>query len=403
MKKLFKFKMRLSALVLTVGLTGATSTAQAGCTPCGFVAAYIEVNAAAIASSILDTANTMAEQFSQTVAVMGEKFLQAKLAAVAMEGSTSSVVAAEDKLIHALGQLTQAGINYKTEQYMLATSARAQEMYTTPQADSFQTCAYEDRSKQASAAAADAGNDAKYNSAMHTRRNMGTVNANDEAKSVQSNYAKSYCSDGDQKAGVKDPETGKVCTPVAVELQNAGIRADVFLSPVANMTYSAQEAKAAEDFIVMVTNPIPVELLPESQEKSLSGDKFQLAMMSVNARLSAAQYVMEQSRASKVALDLENPGASGYTGALSVIGNMQRFVQERFGNEKYTDKLDASTNGYGLYKELSLQMAFNNWMDFHGYLQNERIEGMLAVELAAAATKRADRQMSLAKSMVKGR
>lgn len=404
MKKQSKFRGYLSAVVVAAGLLGAPTSSQAwGCYACGYVQAYIQVNAAAIGTFISDNLKTMTEQFTQTATILAEKIYQGKMASNTMESSTSSTVGANDKLIHALGQLEQAAVNYQTADFVTATNARAQEMYSAPQSEGFQTCAYQARAEQAGGALQMARNEAKARSILNHRRNMEAVNGNDEAIAVYSNYAQAYCSEEAAKAGIKDPATGKVCTPVAPEMQDAGLRGDVFLSPTASATYSAEEAKAAADFIVMVSNPVPTELMPVAQEKSSGGDRAQLAMMNGNAKLSLVQYAMEQSRAAKVAAESGMPNAAKYTGSLSVTGLIQRFVQERFGNEKYTETLDAKINEYGLYKELNLQLAFSNWLEVQNYRRNMTIEASVAADVAAMAKASSRRQTVLQQSLVSSR
>lgn len=116
--------------------------------------------------------------------------------------------------------------------------------------------------------------------------------------------------------------------------------------------------------------------------------------------MNVAQHSLEMIKAMNDAPDSgSNTNAAGYSGALSVVGLMHKFVDDRFGNPDYSASLQG-LNDSGMLREINMHMAFNNWVDYHSYLQNERIEALVATQLASAARERSDRQLSMARGLV---
>jgi hypothetical protein len=82
-------------------------------------------------------------------------------------------------------------------------------------------------------------------------------------------------------------------------------------------------------------------------------------------------------------------GLSAMTGespgdALSMVGVMKKFVYSRFVEPKWKSDL-AGMDTNGLLKEIAVLMAGQNWMDYQSYLQAERVEAVVATQLAIAA------------------
>lgn len=312
----------------------------------------------------------------------------------AIDGSTQSIKGVNEKAINSEKELTQGRLNYDASRNMADVYAKAQEQFTVPEAQAFKTCELLAQAQQTGSAGDNARVMAKTMTTAQNRRNLYTVDAPAAAKAVLDDYKTNYCSAADQERGR--------CTAVGnVLMQGAATRADTLLTPAANYTYSAEESAAAAAFITMATNPVPAETLPKALEQSPAGERFILEQMNASAQLSVAQHSLWQIKSAKDAPTSPNgnANAAGYSGALSLVGLMKKFSDDKFGNPQYDVKL-SGMNENGLLRELNLQTAYSNWVDYQTYLQNDRIEALLATQLAASARERSERQLAMARAMV---
>ena len=114
--------------------------------------------------------------------------------------------------------------------------------------------------------------------------------------------------------------------------------------------------------------------------------------MTSQAQMSMANYSLAQILASKM------PMGTTPDKAISTVGLMKKFVEERFGNPDYAKGISAMDSP-GLLKEINSQMAVRNWINYQSYLQNERVEASLATQLAVAVKDKADQELSAARSL----
>lgn len=380
-------RMRLSsalgAVAVAMTLSTAPAPAQAWCGLCAPVMYAVQSSTSSILSAIAQSTNSVITAISTST----------QLIINAIGGSTESLIGANEKVLSGMKELEQASLNYDAAASMSETFATSQEMFVAPEGQAFRRCELLAQAKQATSVSEDARLNAKVMTASHANRNMNTTSSADAARKVLDDYKSNYCS-------AEDRSRGRCTTEAPLALQGAPTRADVLLTPVANSTYSEAESRAASSFITMVTNPAPVEALPRGLEKSAAGERFVLEQMHSSAQMSVAQHSLEQIKASKESSESAAgaAAANGYSGALSLVGLMEKFTKDKFGNSEYAKELHAK-NEHGLLKEMNIQMAFNNWLGFQTYSQNERIEALIATQLAAAARERADRQLAVARGM----
>jgi hypothetical protein len=186
-----------------------------------------------------------------------------------------------------------------------------------------------------------------------------------------------YCSDEDVRR--------KRCTAaqlVPIEQQNADLNAGSLLTPANGSTYSEKEGMAAKDFVTMVTNPVPKEMLQVSLEKGPGGAAYVFESMAAAARMSVANYSLLKIWAENSPDDsLSAAGGATPGDAISMVGVMKSFVYDRFAKPDWNKSLSTmDTNG--LLKEVAMLMAGQNWMDYRAYLQAERMEAVAATQLA---------------------
>lgn len=378
-----KAKARLSALALAVSLSFApVQQAQAYCGICADVLMQLEIDTQTILQAIQQSTNSIIQGIQQSTQNIIE----------AINGSTQTIKGVTEKVTAGQKELTQGQLNYDASVKVSENFAKAQEQFTAPEAQAFKTCELMNQAQQATSAAENARMETKAMTASRSKRNMYTPNVAAAAKEVVKDYNDNYCTPEDEKR--------QRCTAVTDPMmQGAAVRADTLLTPAANYTYSDKEAKAADAFITMVTNPVPVESLPKALERGVAGERFLVEQMNINAQMSVAEHSMQQIKSGMVAPSGGTQNAAGYSGALSMIGLMKKFTDDKFGNKEYDAKL-SGMNANGLLRELNLQTAFSNWVDYQTYMQNERVEALLATQLAAAARERSERQLAVARGLV---
>lgn len=367
--------------VLFVFSMGTSKDANAFCGDCFAVGIKVDGATQAILAKITETSTTITTAIGESTT----KIIQA------MKGSTESLVGSGEKSGAAERELTQGTINYTAALKAQDTLAKAIENFG-PQAQGFKTCELLSRAQEANSAGDGARSDAKLMTAAMGKRNAYTKNAAAAAKDVLDDYNNNYCTK-------TDAERGR-CKEAPKLMQAASIRADVLLTPAANRTYTKEESAAAEKFIINVTNPVPVEMLPVGMEKKPGGERFMIEQMNANAIMSVAQHSLAQikSALTSPAEGEGNANAAGINASMSVVGIMYEYVKGKFGNPKYNGEVAAMTE-IPLLKELNMQMAFNNWIEFQSYEQTERIEMIQATQLALSARERAERQLAMAKGM----
>lgn len=295
-----------------------------------------------------------------------------------MDSSSSEISATVEKQTGAMKELTQARLNYDAAVETSRASAEAEDKYGS-QVEMESMCDVAGTGQAAAIAANSANINGKALSVAYTRRDLYIASAEVAKQNIIKDHEK-YCSAVDDQRGRCTREPGADITQ-----ENADLNAGSLLAPANGSTYSDDESAAAQDFIRMVVNPIPPELLPRGLEKEPKGKEYILATMIAAAQNSVAYNSLSQIWSSHAA----DAGLSAATGespgeALSMIGVMKKFVYSRFVEPKWKADL-AGMDTNGLLKEVAILMAGQNWMDYQGYLQAERIEAVVATQLAIAA------------------
>lgn len=380
LNRAIRLRMRASvaATAVCVSLLAAPGVAHAGYPYAVTVAANWALKAA-----------EFAVQTAKQVAADVQQFLLAKQA---MFGATQAIVGSVEKTITAKEQLETANMNNQAAIRETENYANAQEQYTSAGAKSFKTCAILAREQELKKNEHDANVEAKVSTAMRLKVNLYTENTGQVASDILKNDAALYCTDA-------DVARGRECTANPdVLMQGAGTRADSLLSPAAKSTYSAQEAKAADDFITNLTAIAPDEMAPRAFADRPGAMRSNIERMHGAAVMSVAQHSLEKIKSEMKSIGA--PNAAGYSADLSTIGLMQTFVDEKFGNNDYNVHLNAIANENGMMKELNTQLAFANWVGYRTFMQNDRLEVLLATRLAMSTKEDSQRQLAAARSGV---
>lgn len=190
----------------------------------------------------------------------------------------------------------------------------------------------------------------------------------------------------------------------------AVMSADTMMAPVGSngapsMTYTPAQEDAAKTFSELVVNPFPSQKIPDNWEKTPQGKMYVASQMAEQSRLSIADYSMAQTRAMYTA----QPGLgtricqswTQLAGMTSTSGNaaesvpctlppdasmaaVMNFMAESRMSPVWTRNITRSGPG-GVSRENASMMAFKLWMDYKSYLQQERMESILAAQLAIDA------------------
>jgi hypothetical protein len=332
-------------------------------------------NAAQWAADHLETIKQMAADKLE----MLQQFASTQLSMEAgMDTSSAEISATVEKQTGAMKELTQAQLNYDAAMETAKATADAEDKYGN-ETEIVSMCDVAETSKTAAIAANSANINGKAMSAAYTRRDLYVQSVEAAKQSVIKDHEK-YCSTLDESRGRCSKPAG-----ITETQENADLNAGSLLAPANGSTYSDTESAAAQDFIRMVVNPIPPELLPKGVEQQPQGKAYMLATMVAAAQNSVAYNSLSQIWSSHSA----DAGLSAMTGespgdALSMVGVMKKFVYSRFVEPKWKSDL-AGMDTNGLLKEIAVLMAGQNWMDYQSYLQAERVEAVVATQLAIAA------------------
>lgn len=371
------------------------------CVSMGLAVALATPSSAFALQSLVEIALTKAAEYAQVLAkqaaMLASWTYDKTQNLLASQSSTESIVASIEKHLAGSKELTQAQANYDAANSSRLRFESAQDNFTSESAQGFKACETLAENSSIGGSSEDTKDIVKASTQAAVQRGLHTENANVAARAVLLNYKNKYCSD-------QDVQRGFCTSAVAPLMQGASLHAGSLLIPAANETYSEDETMAAKDFIDLLTNPNPDEMLPKGLErKNGPSQAFNLALMNGQAQMSVAVYSLNEILASRTPATAMSSTAAGESeGSISAVGLMKIFAEKRFSDPEYKAKINGMLTP-ALLQEFNLQMAARNWMDFQSYLQDERIEVLVATRLGILAGERNDRQLALARSTVKAR
>lgn len=205
---------------------------------------------------------------------------------------------------------------------------------------------------------------------ISTKRNLYTPSTAAAVQKVTSTHAEKYCSDADAQLGR--------CTAVSSTLQNADVKADTLLN---QNSMSSDQLAAAQAYVTNVTNPIPTQQIPKKWESTPQGKAFLAGQYVEQARMSVAENSLNASIASRTPITGLGTAAQLNKADVSETELMESIVRGRFESpDWYTMVAGFSTDN--LLREQNKMLAFQLWMDLKSYQQFERVETILATQLA---------------------
>ncbi|MFL9611161.1 hypothetical protein ACKF11_13830 [Methylobacillus sp. Pita2] len=181
-----------------------------------------------------------------------------------------------------------------------------------------------------------------------------------------------FCSD-------EDVTRGRCKKQAPAELQNADLKASTLFSPGENMTYGEKQEIAANEYINNLVAASPTPALTPRQEATPHGVAYRAAMQAEHRKLDIAAESLREIVASRKG----EPGLGTKVGMpspdASVMGVMS-FYASKFLNPGWISSLSSMGQADQL-REQTRMMAFQTWMDWQAYLQAERMETIVAVQL----------------------
>lgn len=168
-------------------------------------------------------------------------------------------------------------------------------------------------------------------------------------------------------------------------LEMGDIRTSVLLEPT---MYTEVIDIAAQNFIRNITMPFPTSMYnnyisnPDNFSKNSSQRKAYASYMANQALLGVSRYAMDEMYGMRV--QGSTLGASGGASTQSILNVMENEASRRFTDPAYATFLTAgTTDQVALLREMAAMQAFELWMNYQNYRQNERIAALLSAMLAS--------------------
>lgn len=202
------------------------------------------------------------------------------------------------------------------------------------------------------------------------KRTMFTPNTSAVVGKVYDDHADKYCSQ-------QDADLGR-CRAVDSTLQNADVRADVTYN---TSSYTPAQIDAARAFVNNVANPMPTQNIPKDWEKTPQGKTFVAGQYIEQARGSVAANSLNAAIAARTPIKGLGSAAMLNKPDVSEFELMESQVRGRFESPGWY-RMIAGFSLENLLREANKMQALKLWMDLKSYQQFERMEAVLATQLA---------------------
>lgn len=368
--KTFKlFGLGAAALLVGLLMSGAPRDAEACCGD-GAIAAQ-GANAAGMAvSSAVSTATSTIVAWLQKI----DSSIQQGFSTLTREVTKQT---AQQKV------MMEGAIAAQTQLYMEKVRADATTKYELSPRSCYEaaTGAAAGQAGTSVKQAADALNKASADRALYTPSSAAVI-----SRHYDEHVAK-YCT-------AEEAAQGRCSLPSDPAMQGADIRVDTLLSN-SNLTPSLLEAVQA--LIAKLVNAIPTQNIPKAWEGTAQGKAFIAGQYIEQARSSVAANSLNQAVALRTPVAGLGAAAMVNKADISPMELMETLVNGRFQSpDWYTMISGFSTEN--LLREQNKMQAFKLWMDLQSFQQMERVEAMLATNLAMGVKADSAAQLEVARS-----
>ena len=213
-------------------------------------------------------------------------------------------------------------------------------------------------------------------------RTLFTANTSAAVGRIYDNHIDKYCSQ-------QDADLGRCSRPVDPTLQNADVRADATLN---TSSYTPDQIAAAQAFVNNVVNPVPTQNIPKSWEKTDQGKMFIAGQYIEQARASVAANSLNAAITARI--PIQGLGSATMLDRVDVseMELMESQVRGRFESQAWY-KMIAGFSLENLFREVVKIQALQSRTALNNYRQNERIEALLATQLAISIKQDSDPRM----------
>lgn len=202
-------------------------------------------------------------------------------------------------------------------------------------------------------------------------RTLFTPNTSAAVGKIYDDHVDKYCSQ-------QDVDLGRCSRPVDPSMQNADVRADATLN---TSSYTPDQITAARAFVNNVANPIPTQNIPKDWEKTPQGKTFVAGQYIEQARASVAANSLNAAVAARTPIQGLGSAAMLNKADVSQLELIESQVRGRFESPAWY-KMVAGLGMENMLREVVKIMALQTSMDFDNYKKTERIEAVLATQLA---------------------
>ncbi len=349
---IFKKAVFSVALACTI-LMGSTSSALACCGDGAAAAAGATAAGTAVTASISTAAGLIIEQLVQINLTISNGF--GKLYGEIMK-QTASMRSFED-----------GKIAVQAKQHMDDAAASAQTKYEL----SPRTCFESAGGGAATVATGEVTQTINDLNRDFASRTLFTANTSAAVGRIYDDHVNKYCSQ-------QDADLGRCSRPVDPTLQNADVRADATLN---TSSYTPDQIAAARSFVSNVVNPVPTQNIPKNWEKTDQGKMFVAGQYIEQARASVAANSLNAAIAARIPVPGLGTAAMMNKPDVSELELMESQVRGRFESQLWYQMI-AGFSLENLLREANKMQALKLWMDLKSYHQMERIETVLATQLA---------------------
>ncbi len=283
----------------------------------------------------------------------------------------------------AMRSIQQGNVAVQSQLYMEKARADAQIRYELSPRACFE-------SASASSAALATGETQRWQQALDSdfaSRTLFTPNTTAAVAKAYDGHAENYCSE-------QDVELGRCARPATLQLQNADVRADATLGV---SSYTPAQIAAARAFVNNVVNPVPTQNIPRGWEKTPQGRTFVAGQYIEQARASIAAHSLNSAIVARIPVKGLGDSAMLNRADISPLELMEAQVRGRFESKSWY-KMIAGFSNENLLREVNKMYALKLQMDLDQYRQNERIEIILAAQLAIDVKADAERRAREARS-----
>jgi hypothetical protein len=229
-----------------------------------------------------------------------------------------------------------------------------------------------------------------YGQDLNTLTSSSNTSSN-QATNMVTNHLTNYCSTALNAEKTNCQTKFGVSTLDAQYMQLGDINITSMLSPTA---FDNSTAEAAVYLIRNIINPLPTaqstnyKAAYATTNSNLSSKTAYAGYLATNAILGVALHSFNEMYAMRVAGPSFSPAVSTSAPAgASFLATMESEATRRFAQATFVAFLNATTTTTtDVLREIAAMDAFQQWMEYHRFKQDERIAALLAVSLAQYAT-----------------